>query len=136
MESPWMIYQVHSGLNLPAFLKFQPMDSLGEIDDALDREKKGRHASGEKRQSPAQKSMKDAEGSIEIQVYNVSLAMSYLSAAQSVAAVPTPAHPVFERNGGTAAKRAQFRAIPPSSYPQARLRRTEAAEAEEESRPE
>jgi hypothetical protein len=138
IETPWMIYQVHSGLNLPAFLEFQPMDSLSEIDDALDREKRGRRASGEKRQSPAQnqKWMKDTEVSIEIQVYNVSLAMSYLSAAQSVAAVPTPAHPVFERNGGKAAKPAQLRAIPPSSYPQARLRRTEAAKADDESRPE
>src|SRR5437660_6717429 len=49
IETPWMVYQVHSGLTLPAFLEFQPMDSLGEIDDALDREKRGRRASGEKR---------------------------------------------------------------------------------------
>jgi len=36
IETPWMIYQVHSGLPLPAFLEFQPMNSLGEIDDTLD----------------------------------------------------------------------------------------------------
>ena len=126
IETPWMIYQVHSGLSLPAFLEFQPMDSLGEIDDALDREKRGRHPSGEKRPSPAQKWMKDTEVSIETHVYNVSLAMSYLS-AQSVAEVPTPAHPAFERNGGEAAKPGQRPRIPPSSYAQAPPRRVEAA---------
>src|SRR5438132_3539752 len=103
IETPWMVYQVHSGLTLPAFLEFQPMDSLGEIDDALDREKKGRRAPVEKRPSPAQKWMKDTEVSIETQIYNVSLAMSDLS-SQSVAVAPTPARPVFERNGGEAAK--------------------------------
>ena len=133
IETPWMIYQVHSGLTLPAFLEFQPMDSLGEIDDALDREKKGRRVSGEKRQSPAQKWMKDAEVSIEIQVYNVSLAMSYLS-AQSAAEVPTPARPVFERNGGEGAKPGQRSTTPPSSYSQAPLQRAEAATANDESR--
>jgi len=131
-ETPWMVYQVHSGLTLPAFLEFQPMDSLGEIDDALDRERKGRHVSGEKRPSPAQKWMKDTEVSVEIQIYNVSLAMSYLS-AQSVAVAPTPARPVFEQNGGEAAKPGQSRATPPSNYAQAPLRRAEAATEDDES---
>src|SRR5256886_1534781 len=132
IETPWMIYQVHSGLTLPAFLAFQPMDSLGEIDDALDREKKGRHASGEKRPSLTQKWMKDKEVSIETQIYNVSLAMSYLS-APSVAAVPTPTHPAFVRNGGEAAKPGQRPRTPPSSFAQAPLRRAEAATADDES---
>jgi len=132
VETPWMVYQVHSGLTLPAFLEFQPMDSLGEIDDALDRERKGRHVSGEKRPSPAQKWMKDTEVSIETQIYNVSLAMSYLS-AQSVAVAPTPARPVFERNGGEAAKPGQRPTTPPSNYAQAPLRRAEVATADDES---
>ena len=132
IATPWMIYQAHSGLMLPAFLEFQPMDSLGEIDDALDREKKGRHASVEKRPSPAQKWMKDTKVSIETQIYSVSLAMSYLS-AQSVAAVPTPTHPAFGRNGGEAAKPGQRPRIPPSSYGQAPLRRAEAAKVDDES---
>jgi hypothetical protein len=133
IETPWMIYQVHSGLTLPAFLEFQPMDSLGEIDDALDREKKGRRVSSEKRPSPAQKWMKDTEVSVEIQVYNVSLRMSYLS-AQSVAEAPTPARPVFERNGAEVAKPGQSRATPPSNYAQAPPRRAEAAMEDDESR--
>src|SRR5205823_6078650 len=102
IETPWMIYQVHSGLILPSFLEFQPMDSLAEIDDALDREKRGRRAPVEKRQSPAQMWMKDTEVSIETQIYNVSLAMSYLP-AELVGQVPTPTHPAFVRNGGEAA---------------------------------
>jgi len=132
VETPWMVYQVHSGLTLPAFLEFQPMDSLGEIDDALDREKRGRRAPVEKRPSPAQKWMKDTEVSIETQIYNVSLAMSDLS-AQSVAVAPTPARPVFERNGGEAAKPGQRPTTPPSNYAQAPLRRAEAATADDES---
>ena len=135
IETPWMIYQVHSGLLLPAFLEFQPMDSLGGIDDALDREKKGRHASGEKRPSPAQnqKWMKDAEVSMEMQLYNVSLSMSHLS-AQSAAAATTPARPAFERNAGSASNPGQSPRTPPSSYGQAPHRRTEAATADDESR--
>jgi len=134
IETPWMVYQVHSGLTLPAFLEFQPMDSLGEIDDALDREKRGRHTSAEKRQSPVQnqKWMKDAEVSVEIQIYNVSLSMSYLS-AQSVAEVPTPAHLVFEQNGGEAAKSGRSRATPPSNSAPAPFRRAEATTADDES---
>ena len=132
VETPWMVYQVHSGLTLPAFLEFQPMDSLGEIDDALDREKRGRRAPVEKRPSPPQKWMKDTEVSIETQIYNVSLAMSDLS-AQSVAVAPTPARPVFERNEGEAAKPGQRPRTPPSSFAQASLRRAEAATADDES---
>ena len=132
VETPWMVYQVHSGLTLPAFLEFQPMDSLGEIDDALDREKRGRRAPVEKRPSPPQKWMKDTEVSFETQIYNVSLAMSDLS-AQSVAVAPTPARPVFQRNGGEAAKPGRRRRIPPSSFAQAPLRRAEAATADDES---
>ncbi len=69
----------------------------------------------------------------EIQIYNVSLAMSYLS-AQSAAEVPTPARPVFERNGGEAAKTGQRPTTPPSSYTQAPPQRAEAATANDESR--
>jgi hypothetical protein len=79
IDTPWMIYQVHSGLPLPTFIEFQPMNSLSEIDDALDRNKKGRHPS-ESRQLPAQKWLKEADLSVDIQVYSVSQTMSHLSA--------------------------------------------------------
>src|SRR5215472_4916109 len=49
IDTPWMIYQVHSGYPLPTYIEFQPMNSLSEIDDALDRSKKGRHT-GDTRQ--------------------------------------------------------------------------------------
>jgi len=80
IDTPWVIYQVHSGYTLPTFLEFQPMTSLGEIDDALDRTKKGRHPSGEARPGATQKWMRDADVSIDIQIYRVSQNMSHLSA--------------------------------------------------------
>lgn len=80
IDTPWMIYQVHSGFALPTFIEFQPMSSLSEIDDALDRNKKGRHAPGETRQGTSQKWMRDADLNIDIQIYRVSQNMSHLSA--------------------------------------------------------
>ena len=87
IDTPWMIYQVHSGLPMPSFIEFQPMNSLGEIDDALDRNKKSRHVPGEARQLPAPKWIKEAELKIEIQIYSVNLPMSHLT-AQGMAAAP------------------------------------------------
>lgn len=81
-----MIYQVHSGLPLPTFIEFQPMNSLSEIDDALDRNKKGRRPPGEARNSATQKWMRDADLSIDIQVYRVSQSMSHLSPESAAAA--------------------------------------------------
>lgn len=80
IDTPWMIYQVHSGMPLPAFIEFQPMNSLSEIDDALDRTKKGRHTPGDARQLSTQKWMKEADLSIEIEIYSVSQSMSRLEA--------------------------------------------------------
>jgi len=133
IETPWMIYQVHSGLPLPAFLEFQPMNSLGEIDDALDRNKRGRHIAGQGRQLPAQKWMKDAEVSIEIQIYSISLPMSHL-AAQVEAAAATPGHPAFAQNAAAVAKSAQSPATPALSFGQIPLRRAATATANDVSR--
>ena len=95
IDTPWMIYQVHSGLPLPTFIEFQPMNSLSEIDDALDRNKKGRRPSGEARNSPAQKWMRDADLSIDIQVYRVSQSMSHLSALNAAGAGVKGSRPLF-----------------------------------------
>jgi putative drug/metabolite transporter DUF486 len=86
IDTPWMFYQVHSGLPLPTFIEFQPMNSLSEIDDWLERSKKNRQARGEARQVPTQKWMKDAELHVETQIYSVSLPMSNLPAQQAAAA--------------------------------------------------
>ena len=80
IDTPWMIYQVHSGYSLPVFLEFQLINSLGEIDDALDRAKKGRHPSVESRPGATQKWMRDADVNIDIEIYRVSQRMSHLSA--------------------------------------------------------
>jgi hypothetical protein len=84
IDTPWMIYQAHSGVSLPTYIEFQPMNSLSEIDDALERTAKGRR--GEARPLASQKWIRDADLSIDIQIYRVSQSMSHLSAAEAAAA--------------------------------------------------
>lgn len=79
IDTPWMIYQVHSGFSLPTYVEFQPMNSLSEIDDALERNAKARRPGGASPLS-SQKWIRDADLSIDIQVYRVSQSMSHLSA--------------------------------------------------------
>jgi hypothetical protein len=82
IDTPWMIYQVHSGYSLPTYIEFQPMNSLGEIDDALERNAKARRPGGASSLS-AQKWIREADLSIDIQIYRVSQSMSHLSAADA-----------------------------------------------------
>ena len=84
INTPWMVYQVHSGYSLPTYIEFQPMNSLSEIDDALDRNAKVRRA--EARPLATQKWIRDADLSIDIQIYRVSQSMSHLSPASEAAA--------------------------------------------------
>jgi len=77
VDTPWMIYQVHSGFALPTYIEFQPMNSLSEIDDALDRNAKARRHGGS---LAAHKWIREADLSIDIQIYRVSQSMSHLSA--------------------------------------------------------
>jgi hypothetical protein len=83
-----MIYQAHSGYSLPTYIEFQPMNSLSEIDDALDRNAKARRPGGASL-LPAQKWIREADLSIDIQIYRVSQSMSHLSAADAAAASGT-----------------------------------------------
>jgi len=85
IDTPWMIYQVHSGYSLPTYVEFQPMSSLSEIDDALERNAKARRPGGAS-SLPTQKWIRDADLSIDIQIYRVSQSMSHLSAADAAAA--------------------------------------------------
>ena len=85
IDTPWMIYQVHSGYSLPTYIEFQPMISLSEIDDALDRNVKARRPGGAN-SLPAQKWIRDADLGIDIQVYRVSQSMSHLSAQDAAGA--------------------------------------------------
>jgi hypothetical protein len=84
IDTPWMVYQVHSGYPLPTYIEFQPMNSLSQIDDALDRNAKVRR--GEARPLATQKWIRDADLSIDIQIYRVSQSMSHLSPANEAAA--------------------------------------------------
>ena len=84
IDTPWMIYQVHSGYSLPTYIEFQPMNSLSEIDDALERNAKARRPGGASSLS-SQKWIREADLSIDIQIYHVSQSMSHLSAAEGAA---------------------------------------------------
>lgn len=84
IDTPWMIYQVHSGFSLPTYIEFQPMDSLSEIDNALERNAKARR--GEARQLTSQKWIRDADLSIDIQIYRVSQSMSHFTPPSAAAA--------------------------------------------------
>ncbi len=85
VDTPWMIYQVHSGFSLPTYIEFQPMNSLSDIDDALERNAKVRRPGGASL-LPAQKWIREADLSIDIQIYRVSQSMSHLSALNAAAA--------------------------------------------------
>lgn len=85
IDTPWMIYQVHSGYSLPTYIEFQPMNSLSEIDDALERNAKA-HRPGGPGALSAQKWIREADLGIDIQIYRVSQSMSHLSAADAAAA--------------------------------------------------
>jgi hypothetical protein len=87
IDTPWMIYQVHSGFSLPTYIEFQPMNSLSEIDDALDRNAKAHHP-GEARPLSAQKWIRDADLSIDIQIYRLSQSMSHLAALNATKGRP------------------------------------------------
>lgn len=84
IDTPWMFYQVHSGYSLPTYIEFQPMNSLSEIDDALERNAKARRPGGANALS-SQKWIRDADLSIDIQIYRVSQSMSHLSAQDAAA---------------------------------------------------
>jgi len=132
IDTPWMFYQVHSGLALPTFIEFQPMNSLSEIDDALDRNKRSRHVPAEARQLPTQKWMKEAELNIEIEIYSVSLSMSYLPTQKAAAA--TPGRPAFAKNAAVARPSEPHPMTPPSCCFGIRLPQAAAATADDESR--
>ena len=84
IDTPWMIYQVHSGYSMPTYIEFQPMNSLSEIDDALDRNAKARRPGGAN-SLLAQKWIREADLGIDIQIYRVSQSMSHLSETEAAA---------------------------------------------------
>ena len=85
IDTPWMIYQVHSGYSLPTYVEFQPMNSLSEIDDALERNAKARRPGGANPLA-AQKWIREADLNIDIQIYRVSQSMSHFSALDAAGA--------------------------------------------------
>jgi hypothetical protein len=94
VDRPWMVYEVHSGLPILTFIEFHPMDSLREIDDFLDRTKKGRHPALESKALPAQKWMGEAVLSFDVEMYTVNLSISHVQPAAGAANLPAQ-----KRNG-------------------------------------
>src|SRR5207244_12788343 len=84
VDTPRRGCQATSGCPLPTYIDVQPTRSLGQMDDALDRNAKVRR--GEARPLATQKWIRDADLSIDIQIYRVSQSMSHLSPANEAAA--------------------------------------------------
>ena len=101
IDTPSMIYQVHSGYSMPTYIEFQPMNSLSEIDDALERNAKARRPGGASA-LPAQKWIREADLNIDIQIYRVSQSMSHLSALNAASAEGT------KRNGSSTARARKY----------------------------
>jgi hypothetical protein len=85
VNAPWVIYQVDSGMAMPAYFQFQPMDSLTEMDEAHDRAKNLRIPD---RDFLRQKLIQGLQASLitaEAQIYKVSPEMSHPAPEPSAA---------------------------------------------------
>ena len=79
VDAPWVIYQVDSGMAMPAYLQIQPMQSLKEMDDAYDRAKNSPVVpAGSVRQKLIQ-ALQSSLATAEAETYSVSLKMSHLA---------------------------------------------------------
>ena len=132
VDAPSMVYQVHSGLPLPAFIEFQPMNSLSEIDDALDRTKKNRRILSDTRQLPPGKWMKDAELQIDTQIYSINSSMSHWPPVEA-SAVARQERPAASKNEEVAARPEESPANGPWCCTPAPPRRAVAATGDDES---
>ena len=83
IQAPWAIYQVDSGMPLPAYVQFQPMESLSEMDDALDRRKAGQSGFHDAVRQRLIQALQASLVSAEAQVYSVNQEISHLPADQS-----------------------------------------------------
>lgn len=79
VNAPWVIYQVDSGMAMPAYLQFQPMQSLKEMDDALDRRKADQPPFHDAVRQRLIQALQSSLVTAEVQIYSVSGDMSHLS---------------------------------------------------------
>jgi hypothetical protein len=79
VDAPWVIYQVDSGMAMPAYFQFQPMQSLKEMDEAYERAKNSPAVPpGSVRQKLIQ-ALQASLATAEAETYSVSLEMSHLA---------------------------------------------------------
>lgn len=77
-ESPWAIFQVHSGMPEPTFFAVQLLNSLKEYDDALEARKRERENPFDFGNAQAPRLPKDAIALLESNIYSVNLRLSHI----------------------------------------------------------
>ncbi len=90
-ESPWAIFQVHSGMPAPTFIAVQLLTSLKEFDDAIEARKYERENPFDFGRSKPALMPKDSIVSMESNLYSVNLKISNLPPANSASLLGTPA---------------------------------------------
>jgi hypothetical protein len=83
VNSPWVIYQVDSGMAMPAYLQFQPMQSLKEMDDAMDRRKSEQPPFHDAVRQRLIQALQTSLVTAGAQIYSVNGEMSHLSNGQN-----------------------------------------------------
>src|SRR5262249_58397933 len=76
-ESPWAIFQVHSGMPVPTFIAVQLLTSLKEFDDALEA-RKYEHENAFDFGRPKNLLPKGAINVMESEIYSINLSISHV----------------------------------------------------------
>lgn len=90
-DSPWAIFQVHSGMPVPTFIAVQLLTSLKEFDDAIEARKYERENPFDFGRSKPSLMPKDSIVSMQSDLYSVNLRISNVPPANSasLSAAPT-----------------------------------------------
>jgi hypothetical protein len=78
IESPWAIFQVHSGMSAPTFIAVQLLTSLREFDDTLEARKRERENPFDFGRTRPPLLTKDAVASMQSDLYSVNLKISHI----------------------------------------------------------
>lgn len=90
-ESPWAIFQVHSGMPVPTFIAVQLLTSLKEFDDAIEARKYERENPFDFGRSKPALMPKDSIVSMQSDLYSVNLKISNVPPANSARLSTAPA---------------------------------------------
>jgi len=78
-ETPWVVYQVKSGMESPVFFTFMPMPALKQNDDLLEWEEDLRKAEGEENTKRLDQIARESYVSTKSTLYAVNAEMSHVS---------------------------------------------------------